>query len=168
MRNLYMGVDDKLLEKLQSTENMSAVKITAALLTLSGWSRGPGGFLRCKGCCRSVGLWSFVTQAEAKQGGHTLRSSEISGFVSSKHFTNDSENSEENGVFVSPEPEDTKSQWRMRLRERRVSEQSSSEELHPRRRKGSERLRKGSTSSQMDAKEETLVTDTPLIKRQKI
>ncbi|KAK8386678.1 hypothetical protein O3P69_017854 [Scylla paramamosain] len=163
-----LGVDDKLLGKLQSTEDMSVVKITAILLTLSGWSRGPGAFLRCKGCCRSVGLWSFVTQAEAKLEGPTLRSFEIPGLVSRKHGTSDSENSEEGGVFVSPEPEDTQSQWRMRLRERRVSEQSSSEELHPRRRKGSERSRKGSTSSQMDAKEEPFVIDTPLIKKQKI
>ncbi|KAK8372618.1 hypothetical protein O3P69_016223 [Scylla paramamosain] len=73
--------------------------------------------IRCKGCCRSVGRWSFLTQAEAKLEGPTLRSFEIPGVVSRKHGTSDSENSEEGGVFVSPEPEDAQSQWRMRLRE---------------------------------------------------
>ena len=109
-----------------------------------------------------------MTQAEAKLEGPTLRSFEVPGFVSRKHAASDSEISEENSVFVSPEPEDTQSQWRLRLRERRVSEQSSSEELHPRRKKGSERSRKGSTSSQMDAKEESPIIDTPLIKKQKV
>lgn len=163
-----LGVDDKFLGKLQCTEEMSAVKIAATLLTLSGWSRGPGAFLRCKGCCRSVGLWSFVTHAEAKLEGAASRSSDTPGVASKKNRTSDSENSEERPVFVSPEPEDTQSQWRMRLRERRVSEQSASEEPHPRRRKGSDRSRKGSTSSQNDAKEEPPVIDTPPSKKQKI
>ena len=125
--------------------------------------------LRCKSCCRSVGLWSFVSQADdGKSTGPTKRCSESPVLTPRKHKTSELEGSGEESVFASPEkhvePENTQAQWRMRLRERRVSDQNSSDEAHPRRRKGSDRSRKGSTSSLSDAKEESvtpLIIDTP-------
>lgn len=123
--------------------------------------------LRCKGCCRAVGLWSFVTQADESKATAPPAKSLVSP---GKHKTKESEGSgEESGVFASPEkhiePEDTQAQWRLRLRERRVSDQNTSEEPHPRRRRGSERSRKGSSSSQSsDAREEPaspIIVDTP-------
>ncbi|KAG0724142.1 NIPA-like protein [Chionoecetes opilio] len=164
-----LDVDDATLGKLHSRQGVSAVQITAALLTLSGWTKGAGEYLRCKGCCRSVGLWSFVTQADGdKPADPALRPPETPSPASGRHRNRETESSgEESGVFASPEkhaePEDTQAQWRMRLRERRVSEQSSGEESHPRRRRGSDRMRKGSTSSQTDAKEEPAIplVETP-------
>lgn len=83
---------------------------------------------------------------------------------------------EESSVFGNQEKpteaEDTQSSWRMRLRERPVSESSTPEEQHSRKRRGSERSRKSSTTSLTDAKEEShsplVISTSPSTEIQKV
>lgn len=164
-----LSVEKELLERLYSTETISDTQMTAVLLVLSGWSRGAGAYLRCRECCRSVGLWSFLTRADvAKPAGPTSprkRKSKLSEGTG-----------EESGAFINQEkhaePEDTQSSWRMRLRERPVSESSTPEEQHSRKRRGSERSRKSSTTSLTDAKEEShsplVISTSPSTEIQKV
>lgn len=87
-----------------------------------------------------------------------------------------SEGTEESGAFGNQEkqaePEDTQSSWRMRLRERPVSESSTPEEQHSRKRRGSERSRKSSTTSLTDVKEEShsplVISTSPSTEIQKV